>query len=428
MTAKPHIIMLGGGFAGCAVARELARLLPEPDRCTLTLVDANDYLLFTPMLTEVVAGEVGEHAITAGLRALEPRVRFELGRVESIDLERKRVTLTIGGENGVPAAERYLQGDVLVLALGSTTNFHGIPGLAEHTLTVKSVSDAVAIRMRALSLLERADAESDVGTRRSLLTFVVGGGGFSGVETMASLNDLVRSEVRRYPNVRQSDIRMLLVHPGDRLLPELESGLARYARKELEDRGVEVALDTSITGATAGSVTVDPPVGGRREISTHAAIWTGGVTPSDAVRSSGAPLGHHHGVTVDGCCRVPGFTDIWALGDCAEIPQPDGGTYAPTAQNATREGSLVAHNIVAAMSGRPMRAFHYRPVGELAIVGRHAGVASVYGVHLSGFIAWLAWRGIYLAKLPSGRKRLRVAAEWLLDLTVGRDTDTVTGR
>lgn len=425
--SKPHIVILGGGFAGNAVARELSRTLPAAERCAITLVDANNYLLFTPLLTEVVGGEVGEHAITAALRTLEPRVRFEQGRVESIDLGRKQVRLTIGGTNGVPATERSLRADILVLALGSSTNFHGLPGLPQHALTLKSVRDAASIRMRALALLERADSEPDVATRQTLLTFVVGGGGFSGVETMAALNDSVRRETRRYPTVREDDIRMLLVDPGGRLLPELDERLARYARIQLEDRGVEVVLNTKITGATTGAVTVDPALHSQREIPTHALIWTGGIEPNALVRDSDAPLGPHHGVTVDACCRVHGFDDIWALGDCAEVPRAGGGTYAPTAQNATREGTLVAHNIAATLRGLPAQPFHYQPVGELAIVGRHAGVASVYGVHLSGFIAWAAWRAIYLAKLPTGRKRARVAAEWLLDLAVGRETESIPG-
>jgi NADH:ubiquinone reductase (H+-translocating) len=425
MSQGTHIVILGGGFAGSAVASTLARLMPEKASCDVTLVDANNYLLFTPMLTEVVGGEVGEHAIVAALRSLEPRVRFEQGSVTHIDTDARTVDISIGGQEGIPATTTQLHADHLVIALGSVTNFHGIDGLQDHSFTVKSVVDATRIRARALALLERADAEPDSTTRRALLTFVVGGGGFSGVETMAALNDLVRSELKHYPHITEDEIRMVIVEPGHRLLPELDEGLASYAQQELESRGVEVHLETSITGATDTAVHVKPAIAGNARVPAHTVIWTAGVIPSPCIRSSGAPLGKHHGIEVDACCRVKGKANVWALGDCAEIPNGTGSSYAPTAQNATREGALVGHNIVASMRGEPLEPFNYTPIGELAIVGKRAGVASVYGIHLSGVLAWAAWRGIYLAKTPSTRKRLRIAAEWLLDLVVGRELDAI---
>lgn len=430
--SRPKIVILGAGFAGMAAARELARLLPD-GQAQITLVDENNFLLFTPMLTEVAGGEVDPVDIVAAVRAMVPQVRFEQGRVERIDIDHHQVSLCIGGDTaGVDPMERTLHADQLVIALGSVTNFHGIPGLAEHAVGIKSVAEAEAIRNRALALLELADEEPDSDRRRRLLTFVVGGGGFSGVETVAALNDLIRRLAPHYRRVAPADIRTMVVHPGARLLPELSEGLAAYTRRALEQRGVEVMLHTLVAGAGPECVEIKAASkdgsDDARRIEAGTLIWAGGVKPNPVIDAAGLRLGKHHGIVVDGCCRVEGRPGIWALGDCAEIPRPDGkGTYAPTAQNATREGKQVAENIVATLTGGETKPFVYHPVGELAIVGRHAGVANVYGVHVSGVLAWAMWRAIYLAKLPRLTQRLRVAGNWLVDALAGRDIAALPG-
>lgn len=416
---RKKIVILGAGFAGLNVARELARLLPRDEDAAITLVDQNNYTLFTPMLTEVVGGELDSSDVVSAVRLLAPRVTFEQGRVDGVDLADKRITLTSGGNQaGVPASQRTLEADHLVIAVGSVTNFHGISGVKEHALTIKSVGDAASIRNRAIELLEAADAEPDQQKRRALLTFVVGGGGFSGVETMAALNDLVRDAADNYPHVDAAEIRTVLVHPQKRLLPEISSGLANYAQMQLQDRGVEVILNTEINGAGADYVELE---GGKR-ITTHLLVWTAGVMPSPIVGVLDCKRGHHGTVAVDPCCALPDHTGVWALGDCAEVPKPNGkGSYAPTAQNASREGSTVARNIVAALQGEQPKPFVYKPIGELAIVGRRRGVASVYGVRLSGLVVWALWRAVYLAKMPRMRNRVRVGLAWALDLAFGRE-------
>jgi len=305
-----------------------------------------------------------------------------------------------------------------VIALGSVTNVHGVSGVQEHALTIKSVGDAAASRNRALQLLEYGAAEPAAAKRRAPLTFVVAGGGFSGVESMAALNDLVRGIAKNYPHIQEQDIRTLLVHPGKRLLPELSAGLAHYAQRKLQQRGVEVILNTAITGAGPDYTELE---GGQR-IPTPMLIWTAGVTPRPVIGTLDAKRGHHGGIVVDACCAVPGHAGVWALGDCAEVPRAGGQeTYAPTAQNATREGTQVARNIVAVRQGQEPRPFVYTPIGELALVGRRAGVASLYGVPLSGLVAWALWRGIYLAKMPLLGKRVRIVLDWLLDVLFGRE-------
>jgi NADH dehydrogenase len=415
----PHIVILGAGFAGIHVARELARLLPRAEDGRITLVDQNNFMVFTPLLTEVAGGEVDADHIISAVRRLSPRVSFVQGRVDGIDLANRRVTIAVGGTaKNVPRRQENLDADQLVIALGSVTNFHGLAGVQEHALTIKSVGDAAAIRARALELLEYAAAEADGEKRRALLTVVVAGGGFSGVETMAALNDLVRDEAKSYPHIAPQDVRTMLVHPGKRLLPELSAGLARYAQTKLEQRGVEVILDIKITGAGPDYAEME---GGRR-VPTHLLIWTAGVTPSPVIGTLDVKRGHHGGIVVNACCAVPGHPGTWALGDCAEVPRPGGkAAYAPTAQNAMREGTQVARNIVAVLHGQQPRPFVYTPIGELALVGKRSGVASLYGLHLSGLSAWALWRAIYLAKMPRLGQRLRIGFDWLLDLLFGRE-------
>src|SRR5579884_694711 len=254
-----------------------------------------------------------------------------------------------------------------------------------------------------------------------MLTFVVGGGGFSGVETMAALNDFVRHSAKRINALQNVPVRTVIAHPGDRLLPELGRGLADYAEGELKKRGVEVMLRTKVTGASADEVQLEDHSGKKTEIPTRLLVWTGGIVPSSALKTIDAKLGHHHGLVVDQCCRVVERPGVWAIGDCAEIPNAGGGTYAPTAQTAMREGPLVAANILATMHDRDPQPFTYHPVGELAVVGRRSGVASIFGLHIRGFPAWAMWRTVYLSKMPSTRKRIRVGVDWLLDLLMGRD-------
>jgi len=413
------IVIVGAGFAGVHVARELARLLPREEDGQITLVDQHNFMVFTPMLTEVAGGEVDADHIVSAVRRLSPRITFEQGRVDRIDLAAKRVTLTrAAADTAAPPERRTLEADHMVIALGAVTNFHGLSGVQEHALTLKSVGDAAAIRNRALELLDAAADEPDAATRRAMLTFVVGGGGFSGVETMAALNDLVRAVAKTYASLHDTPIRTVLVQPGKRLLPELNAGLARYAQQKLEQRGVEVILNTEITGAGPDYTALERD----KRIPAHTLIWTAGVTPSPVIGTLDCRRGPHGGVVVDACCAVEGQRGVWALGDCAEIPHPGKKkTYAPTAQNAMREGTQVGRNIAAVLHGRQPQPFVYTPIGELALVGRRSGVASVYGVHLSGLVAWAMWRAIYLSKMPGLGKRVRIGLDWLLDVLVGRE-------
>src|SRR5581483_4707361 len=296
-------------------------------------------------------------------------------------------------------------------------NYHGIAGIPEHSLAMKTVADAVEIRNRVLAALERAAAENDPERRRDILTFVVAGGGFTGVETMAAINDLARESAKNYPSIAAGEINTYLVEPGKRLLTELNGKLAGFAQRKLEEHGVRVMLNTRLTRAGDGFVELE---GGRR-IGTRLMIWAGGVKPNPLLEKLPCPKGKHGGIAVDACCAVPGYAGVWALGDCAEVPKPKGdGTYAPTAQNATREGELVARNVVAVLCGQAPRPFAFHTIGELALVGRHAGVGEIYGHQFSGLLAWAMWRAVYLSKIPGMGQRSRILLDWILDCVFGR--------
>jgi len=371
------------------------------------LIDEDRYLLFTPMLTEVAGGEVEARHIVHPLHQLSKRIQFIHGRVTGIDIAGRTVDL---------GTKRY-QADHLIIALGSVTNFHDIPGLEQVAIPMQTLDDAAAVYRRTTSCLEAASLEGDAEKRRELLTFVVSGGGFSGVETMAALNDSVRRGIRDFPRLAKEEIRTILINPGERLLEALTPDLAAYAARALESRGVETRMKSKVSGATRTYVDL---LGGER-IPTRTLIWTAGVKPNPIAEQVRCEKSEHGAIKVDGCCRIPGTSGVWALGDCAEIPRAGHKPYSPTAQNATREGSLVARNIAAELHGLHPRPFEYTPVGELALVGRRSGVARIYSHNFSGPLAWLMWRATYLAKMPGTVQKSRIVGDWLMDLLFGRD-------
>ena len=415
------IVILGAGFGGVAAARALMKRLPRDAKVSVTLIDQNNFFLFTPMLTEAAAGEIDTRHIVNPVRQLSRRVGFEQGRVDGLARNGSmwRVTLTRDGSDGA-ATRKTLEATHVVLALGSVPDFHHVEGVQEHALTMKCLGDAIILRNRVSALLERANDEPDPAVRRSLLTFVVAGGGFTGVETMAALNDDVRSSLRFYPSLRADDVRMLLVERTDRILPELGAGLASYAMRKLRKRGIELRLNTDVAGVSATEVRLSD--GDTIEARTF--IWAASLAPSPLIGALDMPKGEKGGILVDRCCAVPGQPGLWALGDCAEVPRGSHekqGTYGQTAQNASREGVLVGRNIAAHLAGKEAEEFNYKPIGELAIVGRHRGVAEIYGLRFAGIPAWMLWRAIYLAKLPRFSKKVRVGLDWSLDLVFRRD-------
>lgn len=409
-----RILVLGGGFAGVYAAMALEKALGRRQDVAITLISRDNYFLFTPMLHEVAASDLDVTHIVNPIRKLLKRSAFFQGEVEAIDVQRRTVTVRHGAED---PHDHALPFDHLVLALGSSTNFFGTPGAAELSFPMRSLGDALALRNRVLTSLEEADSECCADTRRGLLNFVVTGGGFAGVETIGAIHDYVRESLRFYPNLTPQDVRMVLVHSGQTLLPELDSRLGRYAERVLRQRGVEVRLGTKVAGMDATSVQLTD---GER-LPSRTLVWAAGNAPHALLGT--LPCARERGrVLVDEFLRVPGFDGLWALGDCALVPDPrTGGFHPPTAQHASRQARVVAGNIAAALGRGRVRAFSFRTLGQLASIGRRAGVAQILGLRFSGFVAWWLWRTIYLAKLPRLERKLRVALDWTLDLFFSKD-------
>jgi NADH dehydrogenase len=407
-----RILVLGGGFGGVHTARRLERLFKGDDTVDIALVSRDNFFLYTPMLHEIASCELDITHIVSPLRTLLHRTTMFTGDVVGIDLPRRRVQVT----HGFDTHTHSLEYDHLVIALGSTTNFYGLPGLATHALTMKTLGDAIHLRNRLIATLEEADTEC-AGGDDGLLTFVVAGGGFAGVETLAAINDFVRDAARFYPRINRDRIRMVLIHSGGLILPELGEHLGAYAQAKLQARGVEIITNARVTGVTEDVVSLND---GRRILS-RLLVWTAGTSPHPLLGALPCALDRGR-VVVDECLRVSSWDNVWALGDCAVVPdRRTGGSHPPTAQHALREARTVARNVAATLRGERLQAFDFRTIGQLAAIGRRAGVARICGVNFSGFMAWWLWRTIYLSKLPRLEKKVRVALDWTLDLIFPKD-------
>lgn len=410
---RKQIVILGGGFGGLYTARELEKKLGADPDVEITLVNRENFFLFTPMLHEVAASDLDPADILNPIRKLLKRAQFFVGNVEAIDLDSKKVKVS-HGEGKHPHELAY---DQLVIALGSVSNFFSLPGVEERALTMKSLNDAVTLRSRLIEQLDEADFECCPAMRESLSTIVVAGGGFAGVETVAGVNDFLREAVKFYPNLNDKMIRVVLVEHGPAVLPELDGSLGAYALKKLAQRGVEVRLQTAVTSMSERAVTLSDGT----SLNTRTLIWTAGTAPNPLLAALACSK-EKGKLIVDENLEIPGWPGVWALGDCAAISDRQSGKlYPPTAQHALRQGKVVAHNVIAAVRGTAKRPFVFSTIGQLAAIGKRTGVANILGVNFSGYIAWWMWRTIYLSKLPRLEKKVRVALGWSLDLFFSKD-------
>ncbi len=415
----PHrVLVLGGGFAGVETARHLEKLARRRDDIEIWLVSRENFTLFTPLLPEVCSGMLeARHSVTA-LRAQlkRPSSWAVTAVVEKIDLDAKQVTV-LGGD-GDPHRLNY---DTLVIALGGETATFGIPGIPEFTAGMKTLADAFALRNRIIEMLERAELEDDREERQAQLTFVIGGGGFSGVETAGEVEDFVRRVRRRYyAKIGADEPRGHIVEIGARLLAEMPEGMGEYAADKLAKRGFQIHTDTAIKEVRADGVVI----GDGEFIPSRTVIWTGGVRPSPVVSESGIEVDKAGRALVSASMETS-REGVWAIGDCALVPKvgEDGAFHAPTAQNAVREAKRLAKNIVADIDGRKrdIEPFRYRTIGTLASIGHRTGVGVVFGIRVRGWLAWFMWRGYYWSRVPGIGGKARVGLDWFLNAIFGSD-------
>jgi NADH dehydrogenase len=413
---KTKIVIAGGGFAGLYAAKYFDKRLARRRDIEVTLISRENFILFTPMLHEVAAGDLSPVDIVNPLRRILRHVNVVQADVQAIDLTTKKIRCLAGVRN----MELEFDFDHLLLTIGSETNFFDVPGVRDWSITMKSLSDAALLRNRMVALLEEASLQKDEATRRELLTFVTAGGGFAGVETTGAINDFVRETVKFYPSLREETIRVVVVHPGKFVLPELGEELGRYAEQKLHERNVEIIKGTRVAGYDGSVVKLSDG----RSIPATTLIWTAGVKPSAAVESLGCKKERGR-LLVNEYLAVPGVSGLWAAGDCAAVPDgyETGNFFPPTAQHGLREAITASKNIEAAIDGRPLKPFVFTTLGQLATIGRRTGVAMVFGFKFSGLIAWGMWRSIYLMKLPRLAKKLRVMMDWTLDLLFGREIE-----
>ncbi len=408
-----RIVILGGGFAGISVAREAQKLAGKDGAIEVHLVNEENYFLFQPLLPEVVSGCIEPGHILNPIRQLCPGVHFHCATVANVDVGARTVTI-MGTDDRIV---HNLAFDHLIWCLGVKMDLSRVPGMSEHAYPIKTLGDAFHVRNRLLRCLEEAELEADEAVARKLLTVVTVGGGFSGVETAAEVNGLIQSVLPFYPRARRIGHRVVLVHSGERVLQELDPDLAEFAQDKLRERGVDLLVQTHATElSNAGVVLSNGEI-----LAAATVICTVGNSPHPLVQRLALPQEKGR-ILVDDCFRVKGHQGLWALGDAALIPDVRrGGFCPPTAQYAMREGAHCARNVITAIRGGSLRPFRFRGIGELSVVGRRTGVGKLFGWKISGLLAWLLWRSVYLVKMPGLRCKVRVGIDWALDLLFPRD-------
>jgi NADH:ubiquinone reductase (H+-translocating) len=416
---RKRIVILGAGFAGLYAALELERTVARDPGVEVLLIDPQNFLLFTPMLHEVASGSLDPSSIVVPIREALRRVEFLRAETTAVDFAGRTVTVAYG----LDRRTRTIRFDQLLIAAGSQTRFS--PSLRPHVHGMKTIHDALVLRNWLIGLLERADIEEDPARRRALLTIAVAGGGFSGVETIGAINDFLHEVARHYRKAAAESPTLVLLEPMDRLLPEFEPALGEYTALRLRAAGVDVRLRTKVAAFDGRTLSLESSSDSGKPslLPTRTLIWTAGVAPSPLIEA--LPLQKERGrIVVDETTAVRGHEGVWACGDCAAVPGPQGKLCPPTAQHAMRQGMQAARNIAAAVRGEPakIRPYRYEMLGQFAAIGRQRAVATLFGVRFSGFIAWLMWRGAYLLMLPRLERKVRVFLQWMLELCFARDT------
>jgi NADH dehydrogenase len=408
------IVIAGGGFGGFYAARALERSLPA-NSAKVTLVNAANFMLYTPLLPGAAGATLDPRHVVVPLRSQLRQTDLLVGEVTGGDPAQRTL-----GVKRIDGERIELGYDQLIVALGSVSRTLPIPGLAEHASGLKTLSDATALRNRVLSCMDIAESLPDPVKRAEYLGFVFVGAGYAGVEGLAELQDFAAQAIDLYPRCRAEGMRWVLVEAKDRIMQEVPKGLSEFAARELRARGIEICTETTVKEITERDATLSD---GRR-IPARTVVWTAGVKPSPAVGRLGLPTDPGGRVTVDRTMRVEGYEHVWAIGDCAAVPDParHGAPCPPTAQHAIRQGRLVARNVVATLGSGRVRPFRYRTKGVVAELGDTEAVALTLGVRWHGRPAWFIARTYHLLLMPGMGRKLRLLMDWNVALLFGRDT------
>ncbi len=409
------VLILGGGFGGLYAARRLERQLPA-NSTRITLVNDVNFMLYTPLLPGAAGGTLEPRHVVVPLREELDRTDLRLGTVVSAEPERNCVHV-----HTAEGHDEELRYDQLIVTLGSVSRTLPIPGLAEHALGFKTLSEAITLRNRLVETLEQAETLEDPARREALLTYVFVGAGYAGVEGLAELQDFAADVIELYPRCRLQGMRFILVEAKDRIMAEIPHDLATFATSELRRRGIEVRTDTTVERVSADSIELS----GGDIIPTRTVCWTAGVKPHPVIAQLGLPLGPGGRIVVDPYCRVQGFDNVWAIGDGAAVPDParPGQPSPPTCQHAIRQGKTVASNVASALgTGGPRRPFTYKTKGVFVDMGRYQAVADTMGIKWRGFPAWFLARTYHMAMMPGTKRKSRLLADWTVGLLFGRDS------
>jgi NADH:quinone reductase (non-electrogenic) len=410
-----NVVIAGGGFGGAMAARELERIMPRQS-ARLTLVNDVNFMLYTPFLPEAAAGTLEPRHVVTPLREILKRTYLRLGTVDSHDPVAK--TVEVRGRDGEAEQLHY---DQLLLALGSVSRVLPVPGLSEHAVGFKSLADAIWLRNHVVETLEAANATEDPARRDELLTYVFVGGGYAGLEALAELQDFAADAMDSYPRARLHGMRWVLVEATDRVLPEIDAQLADYALRELRGRGIDIRLGTTLEEVSADSARLSTG----ETLPTRTVVWTAGVAPHPSLRQLTVPLDERGRVPVDERLRVEGMDSVWAIGDCAAVPSPDGGTCPPTAQHAVRQGPVAARNIAAELGVGQAQRFEYRGSAAFVNLGRYKAVGRIGSRTFRGFPAWWLARTYHMSQIPGAARKVRAVIDWTASLPFRRDLSEV---
>lgn len=416
MPDTTRILILGGGFGGVLTARRLERLCKHRPDVQITLISRDNFLLMTPLMFEACTGTLELRHCSVSIRTYLRRVRYIEGMVDRIDLDKK----TVHAAWGVDGTGHDVSYDQLILALGAVTNTHQIPG-SEFALPFKSLADVIVLRNHLIECLEQADVATDAAVRRRLLTMAVIGGGFVGSEVFGELSAFMDEIVRYYPRVRRDEMRLFLIQAADRIMPEVPESLADYATKLLSRRtGVQILVHTLVESIETGRVHLKD-----RTIEAETIVLSAGILPAPVVAQLPVPRDRHGHVIVENTMRCRERPEVWAIGDCAAIPDPHGKPYPKLAQFAMRQATTLADNIVASLENKPLSPFEFKTLGLMAALGHNKGLGTILGIRVRGFLAWWIRRTYYLSVMPRWVLRIRIVADWTIALFFRPDISKV---